>query len=336
VLADLLDTMPPRPLSLWSFSDRAWRVMPASEDLRLLKRLVFSLAPDLLPLSGRNLARALEEVAASQGGKGGILVITGSSDAAAEAVARTLRRKGCQILVLALAGSEENPLRQLAEAGGGVLFQAERLQPLAKALGPDTFMVKAQQGKPVPVDDGPWLILLLLPLALTLFRKAPGILVVLLFLSPPPVGADWKTWFSNSNQQAWQLFRAQRYPEAAERFEDPLWRGIAFYRAGNYRAAAASLSGIDSVLAHYNRGNALVQLGELEAARRAYERALALDPDFSDARYNLDLLDTPAATPLPAGCRGGHSVQLSHCHIYLCPFHEPGWIRVQQQAHRHW
>jgi Ca-activated chloride channel family protein len=171
-------------------------------------------------------------------------------------------------------------------------------------LDADTFTAKAQQGEPVPVDDGPWLILLLLPLALMLFRRAPGLLVVLLFLSPPPVEAGWKTWFSNSNQQAWQLFRAQRYQEAAERFEDPLWRAIALYRAGNYRAAAASLSGIDSVLAHYNRGNALVQLGELEAARRAYERALALDPDFSDARYNLKLLDTPAATPLPARSRG--------------------------------
>src|SRR5690606_17070845 len=77
---------------------------------------------------------------------------------------------------------------------------------------------------------------------------------------------------------------------AAELFEDPEWRAAAQYRAGDYEASAATLAGLDTATAHYNRGNALARAGELRAAIAAYDRALELDPDHEDARYNRDLL----------------------------------------------
>ncbi|MGL5323632.1 MAG: tetratricopeptide repeat protein, partial [Aeromonas sp.] len=44
--------------------------------------------------------------------------------------------------------------------------------------------------------------------------------------------------------------------------------------------------------AHYNRGNALLQLGEFAAAKEAYLAALALEPGHEDALYNLSLLQS--------------------------------------------
>jgi len=43
-------------------------------------------------------------------------------------------------------------------------------------------------------------------------------------------------------------------------------------------------------IAWYRLGNLLTGKGELEAAMEAYQRALALKPDYTDARYNLGLV----------------------------------------------
>ncbi|MCB1683774.1 MAG: tetratricopeptide repeat protein, partial [Pseudomonadales bacterium] len=40
----------------------------------------------------------------------------------------------------------------------------------------------------------------------------------------------------------------------------------------------------------YNRGNALAQAGELEAAIAAYDQTLASQPDHEDARFNRELV----------------------------------------------
>ena len=78
--------------------------------------------------------------------------------------------------------------------------------------------------------------------------------------------------------------------EAAALFENPEWAAVASYRAGDYDASAAALSGIDSAEAHYNRGNALAKNMQLAEAVAAYDRALELEPGHEDARYNRDLV----------------------------------------------
>jgi tetratricopeptide (TPR) repeat protein len=61
--------------------------------------------------------------------------------------------------------------------------------------------------------------------------------------------------------------------------------------------------------AHNNRGVALMNLGQQEAARGDFERALELDPCFFDARYNL--LQIGVRTDLPGGCRFSDRQELS-------------------------
>jgi Ca-activated chloride channel family protein len=84
--------------------------------------------------------------------------------------------------------------------------------------------------------------------------------------------------------------QAEQAAEAARLFDDPEWRGAAQYRSGNFEASAATLAPIDSAEGQYNRGNALAKAGKIEAAIGAYDRALTLDPNHADARYNRDLL----------------------------------------------
>ncbi|WP_260391814.1 tetratricopeptide repeat protein, partial [Aeromonas enteropelogenes] len=86
------------------------------------------------------------------------------------------------------------------------------------------------------------------------------------------------------------------FEDAALAFDNPIWRGNALYRAGKFRQAIAAYQEDDSATAYYNRGNALVQLGELDSAKEAYLAALAQEPGHEDALYNLSLLQGQAAS----------------------------------------
>jgi tetratricopeptide (TPR) repeat protein len=94
-----------------------------------------------------------------------------------------------------------------------------------------------------------------------------------------------------------RALQRQQPERAARLFRDPLWQGIAYYRAGDYRAAARLFQQLKTPLARYDLGNALVHLGDLEGARAAYRQALAMDPGLTDARHNLALVEKALAEP---------------------------------------
>lgn len=209
-------------------------------------------------------------------------------------------------------------LARLAEAGGGrfSVITADD-SDLMRLESPDSGGVLDEGGDDVHVADtwrdaGAWLAVLLLPLIALGFRRG-WIAVIAGFLlalpphadaqpvaesEPPAASADdggladlwWSLW-RRPDQRAAAAFERGAPQRAAELFEDPEWRAAAQYRAGDYEASAATLAGLDTATAHYNRGNALARAGELRAAIAAYDRALELDPDHEDARYNRDLLE---------------------------------------------
>jgi Ca-activated chloride channel family protein len=89
-----------------------------------------------------------------------------------------------------------------------------------------------------------------------------------------------------SEQRADRLFREGKYADAAKASADPARQGAAFYRAGDFKQAAAAFARTSSPEGAYDRGNALVLLGKYADAVKSYDRALALRPGWKEAEEN--------------------------------------------------
>lgn len=107
----------------------------------------------------------------------------------------------------------------------------------------------------------------------------------------PSYALNWADLWWRADQQGQQLLQQDQPSEAAKTFSEPHWQGFAHYRAGEYQAAVNAFAKSDDALAHYNRGNALAQLGQYQEAIKAYDQALAADSDYTDAQYNKQILE---------------------------------------------
>jgi Ca-activated chloride channel homolog len=111
------------------------------------------------------------------------------------------------------------------------------------------------------------------------------------------------------DQQGKRLLARGRYPEAAQRFHDPRWQGVALYRAGQFKEAAAAFARVDAPEAVFDRGNALVMLGKYAEAITSYDRALQRRPDWPEAKANRALAEARRKLLAPpaddAGGTGG-------------------------------
>jgi len=141
-------------------------------------------------------------------------------------------------------------------------------------------------------EEGHWLLLPLLFFA-ALWARRGWLAVILIFMLPLPQpayadGIDTQHLWSTPDQKAMQAFNKGDLEQAAENFTNPEWKASALYRKGDYEAAAKTLENADSSNGNYNRGNALARQGKLEDAIKAYDKALELDANNADARYNRE------------------------------------------------
>jgi Ca-activated chloride channel family protein len=146
-------------------------------------------------------------------------------------------------------------------------------------------------------EEGPWLLIILLPFIALIFRR--GILLAVFAVGlnlPQPVEALeanqlWQQLWQNDDQRATRKLQQDQAAEAAQLFNNSEWKAAAHYKAGEYEQALEQLQTIDNAEAHYNRGNTLAKLGQLDEAIKAYEQALAKDPQHEDAIYNKELIE---------------------------------------------
>ena len=325
-ILDMLDRRGSGQTALVVYSANAFTVTPLTNDTDTIAALVNSLSTDIMPSRGSYPIAAIQkgqqllEQAGAQVGEV-LLVTDGSSSPAAERVARDLKETGYTLSVLAVGTTEgapipqsgggfvtdqsgniavprleEHSLRGLAAAGGG------RFSKLSTDNRDLDYLLSGEAGARLASDEslatdrwreeGPWVVLLLLPLGAMAFRRGWILLVALAILpmTEPVYAATWDDLWQTRDQQARALLEEGAAGEAVELFENPDWKAVAQYRAQDYEASAQAFAEQEDTHSLYNLGNAMARQGELESAIDAYEQVLEIDPDDADAEYNRDLL----------------------------------------------
>jgi Ca-activated chloride channel family protein len=315
--------------ALLVYTANAFTVTPLTDDTDTIAALVNSLSTDIMPSRGsypevgiRKGQSLLEQAGV---GFGEVLLVTdGGSSPAAEKAASDLRESGYALSVLgvgtregapiprlsggfvtdnrgklAVARLEERGLRDLAAAGGGQFaVLAANNSDLDLLLSGEVSVAAATAAEENSLvtdqwrEEGPWLVLLLLPLAALAFRKG-WVLVLVIFIVPLPQPAEaslWEDLWLNKDQQAQRALAEGSAADAAVLFEDTEWRGVARYQAGDYAGSAAEFAESGDTRNMYNLGNAMAQQGEFDAAIDTYEQVLEMEPGHEDARYNLDVV----------------------------------------------
>ena len=326
-ILDLLQRRASGQTALVVYSANAFTVTPLTTDSNTVAALVNSLGTDIMPSRGSyplaavNKGRALLEQAGMAYGE--VLLITdGGSTPATERAARDLRAAGYSLSVLgvgttdgapiprqtggfvtdrtgqiAVARLEERSLRALATAGGGryaTLSSDNRdLDLLLSGETASRSATDETQGTDRWREEGPWLLLLLLPLAAMSFRRGWAIvlLVFVLPLAQPAQASLWDDMWKTRNQQAQERLEEGDALGAAEIFDDDEWRAVSRYRGGEFAESAAKFAAKGDTRNLYNLGNAMAMQGEFESALDAYEQVLEMEPDNADAKYNRDLMD---------------------------------------------
>lgn len=325
-IADLLKQAEEGQTGLVAYAGDAYVVSPLTNDTNTIASLLPALGPEVMPVTGSRADKAMNLAAAllNRAGfeRGEILLVTDATDSRAEAKARELADQGVVTSVLGVGTAEGAPipsgtgfvsdrsgnvviarldeaaLRRVATAGGGQLTTiSSTMQDISPwmSLEGGEFARREDSLDQRWKDAGPFLLLLLLPLALLAFRRGllfclPLVFVAGSFTSPSAQAGWWDDLWQRRDQQAWDALQADDPNRAAALAKAPDLSGEAWYRSGGYSNALSAWMNADSADAHYNRGNALAQMGELEAAIEAYDSALALEPEMEDAQFNRDLL----------------------------------------------
>ena len=105
-----------------------------------------------------------------------------------------------------------------------------------------------------------------------------------LFLLMSSCGSEtiWKDLWYTNDYRGQKLYDAENFDEAGNTYESAFHQGVAYYKAGNFDAAAQSFAKDSSANSLFNLGLAYTQMGEYEEALKVLELAAQKDPGNAD------------------------------------------------------
>ena len=298
-ISDLLSQLRNVQTGLIVYSDEPYLISPITDDARLIGNLLPAVDFEIMPSNGDRLDRALAlavEKFRNAGYPDGNIVIFSSDvgqrfDLALEE-AEKAAAAGYRVSVVDVASAANEKLRLISQKGRGVyaLISPDDtdVRQIAERIAADVSdeLKISENLRSTWEDYGYYLVIIPLLCCLYFFRR--GIAVVVLLAA----GASQAQagFFLNNNQEGLRAFNSGDYAAASEKFENPQWKGAAYYRRGEYEQAYREYARGKGAEALYNQGNALAKSGKIEEAVGKYEEVLKLAPDHEDAKFNLEYL----------------------------------------------
>lgn len=321
---DILRAFPERRIGLIAYAGSAHLVAPLTRDHATLKNLLGVLHPDIMPARGQQADQALvlaaQLLSSLPPDSAQVLLLTNGLSEAEQSVAdNTAEQLGERLRVLGIGTADGAPV-PLAEGGfmrdeqGRILLpqldesvlshfarrhggEYARLSVddsdiqylLAPASGGDELLQTEQRQW---LDQGHWLLLLLVPIAALGARRGwLGLLLIALWLPPPVSAMGWQDLWQRPDQQGAELLQQGQPAAAASHFEDPQWRAWALLQAGDYAAASQAYGALadsepENAEFHFAEGTALALKGDYPDALDAFEQTLIRAPEHTAARHN--------------------------------------------------
>jgi len=294
-LHDLIQRRQGARTALLVYAGSAHLVLPPTDDPALLDSFIQALSTDLITQPGKDVASVIDQAKRLlQQSPGTLLLITDGADTAQlPTLKQHLADSPLQVLVLALGSSPT--LKALASATdaplGSLTLNDDDLDWIELHAQAHFQNADEQQRLLQWKDAGYWLCWPLLLLALLAVRRGWSLnwtAIVLLGVLLAPTQADANPFLTPDQQGRW-AFEHHHYPEAAARFVDPYWKGIAAYNAADYDLAQATFAALNTPQAAFYLGNIHVRRFKFDDAIAAYQHALQLQPLFPQASANLAL-----------------------------------------------
>ena len=320
-IGELLAMRADKRAALIVYAGSAHTVLSLTGDHDILDQYLAAIEPEIMPRPGKFPEYALpliDEVLRESSAPATIVLFTDGPGSATESAFNAYFEASAHQLVVVGMGSDQ-PIEGMPP------LEAAALQSLASAAGgryislsvDDTDMKQVNRrinSHYVVIEDDalPWLdsgyVLVFPALALFLlwFRKGwtltwLWLLAPLVFapVTPPayaqeepsPVAASTSShWFADlwltPDQHGRLLLQFGRYEEAALRFRDPLWKGLAYYYAEDFMLAAEYFARSDTAGALFNEANARAHARDYVRAVNRYDRLLAQLPQYPGAAEN--------------------------------------------------
>ena len=354
---DLVNAIGEGEMGLVAYAGDAFVISPLTEDAANITTLIPSLSPEIMPVPGSDPLLGIESAAAlltNAGYNSGMIYwITDGIELAQQnelqeyvasipftlnaltvgtAEGAPIRQQSGELLKdhtgsIVIPKLNDNAVKGVVKTSGGRFESFTSNDADIEALAAISLLDKGnseedEEDSNIQGDQwkevGPYLVVLLLPLAAFAFKRGLVFLLLVGLLSPPVMlkahalqGSDvaserqsgiensaqpkslswWQKPFMNDNQEALNSYQRGKYKDAVSQFDDKLWKASSLYKSGEYERALAAFENIPGPESLYNQGNALAKLGKLEKAIEKYERALQEAPDFEDAKANKKIIE---------------------------------------------
>ena len=296
-IRDLLAARQGARTGLIAYAGTAHLVMPLTDDRSVLEPFLAALAPGLMPTDGENAVKAVElanQSLASEQVPGTILLVADRlDDTDATAIRKAAGRNDVLMLAMTSKAASTSGVDSVRVSIDGADIQRleRRIETSFQAAQNDA---QGAQWR----DEGFWLLPPLALLSLLWFRRGTTVAWVIALAIASPMGSAkaqeasrFTSLWLTPDQQGRLAFDRGDYSTAAKLFADPMWRGIAAYRAYDFLAAAEAFARVETTAGKFALGNAQAQNHAYEKAIAAYDAVLQAQPGNFAAKTNRAIVE---------------------------------------------